>query len=336
MRTPVSIGVMAGLPNAGALLDVLAHSPHADVRWVCSERRRGQAAPGARRGVLQTSRFDDLLCDERVDAVMIVAPVAARYELAAAALEADKHVYVAGVLAQQAREAEELLRAAKGRGRSLVAGDLHWFDPAVAKLADLVRSAELGDVLYLRCERHASEDDLLWGAAAEEVAVILAVLGDEPTSVTALGESYVDLSALDLLDVRLAFATGIVAQVNLSTLDAPAGSRHAVVGSRATAVVERSASLRSPTLTVYPKEVSGKATSSPAAVCPRLADDDPLSGSCDAFLMSARSLTAAGQSRNTVAVLEVLEHIERSLRGGRPIDVAQSSPARELRVVSPR
>ena len=128
-----------------------------------------------------------------------------------------------------------------------------------------------------------------------------------------------------------------MAQVNLSTLDARTGSRHAVVGSRATAVIERSASLRSPTLTVYPKADSAEeAGSTPAVVCPRLTDDDSLRGSCDAFLMSARSLTAAGQSRSAVAVLEVLEHVQSSLRRGRPVDLAQSSPARELRVVSPR
>jgi len=320
----VSVGVIAGLPSSEIVVDVLARSPNADLRWVCSDGRRGHSGVGGRRGILHTTRCSDVLADEQVDAVMIVAPVEDRSSLAAAALDADKHVYVNGLLAQQAADAEELLRTARQRGRVLAGGGVHRFDTGVTKLSELLRSGEMGDVLYLECERRfcAGEEDLLWGCLAEEVEVVLTVLADEPTSVSAQSESYVDPAAPDLLDVRLTFATGILALIRVSGLDARTGTRQAVVGSRATAVFDHSP----PMLTLYPKPDSGEA----AVVCPRLAAGDPLRDSCEAFLTSVRAL-AAVEPGNAVAVLEVLEHIQTSLKRGRTIELSQ--PARELRVV---
>jgi len=49
VRTPVSVGVFAALPSAEPIVDVLARSPNADVRWVCSERRRGQSPVGKKK-----------------------------------------------------------------------------------------------------------------------------------------------------------------------------------------------------------------------------------------------------------------------------------------------
>jgi predicted dehydrogenase len=229
-------------------------------------------------------------------------------ELTAAALDADKHVYVAGLPAQQEGQVQQLLRSARRRGRCLVAADVHRFDPALRKLSELVRAGELGDVLYAESERRVdADDDLLWRVAPEEIALLLSVLGDEPIAVSAHGETYLDVAGPELLDIRLEFATGIVARLWLSALDARAGSRCTVVGARATAVVEPGAS---PCLAVHTKD----ADDAPALLCPRVAGDDPVRKSCEAFLAAVRAVEPAAPGRDVVEVVEVLEQVDRSLK----------------------
>jgi predicted dehydrogenase len=315
VRTPVSVGVVGDLPRAAVLVDALEHLPQAEVRWVCSERRGSEPSP-LRRGIRQTAAFRDLLDDERVDAVMIVAPAVARSELAVSALDADKHVYVAGVPAQTAAQAEHLLRSARRRGRCFFSDDVRRFDSAAGKLADLIRSGELGEVLYVHTEcRVAAVEE----AAAEELALVLRLLRDEPISVAAWRESYVDSAAADLLDIRLTFATGIVARLSLTALDARTGWTYAVVGTRATAVVEDGA------LAVHSKDGS--------VLCPCVPAADAVRRGCESFLAAVRSLDGASQDAEAVKVLEVLDHVQGALRRGASVELAQPKPEPELRVV---
>jgi predicted dehydrogenase len=330
MRTPVAIGVVGDPGSAAALLDALEHLPQADVRWVCSERRSGQT-PAVRRGIRQTTRFAEVLDDERVDAVFVAAQAPMRAQLAASSLDADKHVYVAGVPAQSAGQAEQLVRSARRRGRCLLSGDPWRFDPVVARLVELVRAGELGDVLYVHGDHRAAggDDPLLWSAAPEELAFLLRALGDEPIAVSAGGESYLDATDYDLVELRLAFATGIVARLTLSALDARPGSLHSVVGSLATAVVEQAPGCP-PTLAVHARD--GEA----AVTYPRIPVADSLRRSCEAFLDAVRAPADAIQDLEAITIVDVLEQAQHAL--GRPtaVKLAPARATRELRVVARR
>jgi predicted dehydrogenase len=325
MRTPVSIGIVGDPGPVGALVDAFEHLPQADVRWLCSERP-GSRSSALRHGIRQTTRFADVLEDERVDAVVVAAPAAARTQLAASSLDADKHVYVAGSPAQSAGQAEHLFKSARRRGRCLLCGSLWPFDPVVGKLLEHIRGGDLGEVFYVHGERRIAGDDaLLWSAAPDELAFVLRVLGDEPISVSAEGESYLDTAASDLLDLRLAFATGIVARLTLTTLDARLGSTHSVVGSLGTAVVERAPGCAA-TLAVHTSDRD-------AVVYPRIPAGDPLLRSCEAFLAAVRAPSGAVQDVEAIAIVDVLESAQQALRGAAAVTLAPGHRSRELRVV---
>jgi len=318
MRTPVAVGVVGASARAGMLVEVLEHLPQAQLRWLCSDER----GVGTRSSVRYTGRFADLLADDRLDAVFVAAGAVAAHELTAAALEADKHVYVAGLPGQRSSQVRQLLRTARRRGRCLFTIDLHRFEPAVVKLRELVRAPEFGDVLYVESERRVSEaDDVLWDVAAEDLALVRHLLGDEPVVVSSRGESYLSPSTPELVEIRLEFATGIVARLALSALDARAGSRCTVVGAHATAVLEQPASQA---LSVY-----AKGTDAPAVVCPRLDTGSALMKSCEEFLTGVRSLDGAAPRCDLAEIVDVLEQVERSLRRAPAVEV---SP--DLRIVA--
>jgi predicted dehydrogenase len=140
---------LAGLgywgPNLARNFDDLA-----ELTWLCDLssdllERFGARYPNAR----TTTRFDDLLEDSSLQAVVIATPVPTHYELAHQALAAGKHVFVEKPPALSGGEADELVAHAEERDLVLLPGHLLLYHPGVAKLKELVDSGELGDILYV-------------------------------------------------------------------------------------------------------------------------------------------------------------------------------------------
>ena len=72
--------------------------------------------------VLATEDYSDVLSDPEVDAVLIATPISTHFELAMAAIEAGKHVFVEKPMTASVREAQELLAAAEARNMTLMVG----------------------------------------------------------------------------------------------------------------------------------------------------------------------------------------------------------------------
>jgi predicted dehydrogenase len=340
VRTPVSVGVVVGLDSGRKLARTFAELPQADLRWTCGDRIRLRGDAAGPRGVGQTSAYADLLSDESLDAIVLAVPVAVRYELALAALQADKHVYVAGATATKSEQAHALLREAHRRGRQLVEGHACLFDPAVHRLKALIQAGRLGEIFYVTAERNALEavvgsGELLWSVGADDVALVLDLVGDEPVDVTAVGETYLDGDSPDVLDCRLGFSTGIAAHIHLSALDPRVTARLTVVGSASTAVFDDAAMDRR--LTLFDRtDAAGLAGSEPVAgdvVSPQIPAADPLQLSCEHFLTTVRSSSDESAASGTARVVDVLDALQRSLPRREAMPRATTPRSRELRLV---
>jgi predicted dehydrogenase len=343
VRTPVSVGVVVGLDSGRRLARAFAELPQADLRWTCGDTIRLRADAAGPRG-RQTSAYADLLSDESLDAIVLAVPIAVRYELALAALQADKHVYVAGATATKSEQAHALLRNARHRGRRLVEGYGCLFDPAVRRLKALIQTGRLGEIFYVRAERNALEavfgaGELLWSAGADDVALVLDLVGDEPVDVSAVGETYLDADSPDVLDCRLGFSTGIAVHLHLSALDPRMTARLCVVGSASTAVFDEAA--RDRRLTLFDRTnavgLAGSEAVAGDVVSPQIPAADPLRLSCEHFLTTVRTSSEDPPDGDGARVVDVLEALQGSLprRGaiaGR--STAAASPrSRELRLV---
>jgi predicted dehydrogenase len=186
---------LAGLgywgPNLARNFDDLA-----DLAWLCDVSpglvdRYGARYPNA----ATTDRFDDLLDDRSVQAVVIATPVSTHYDLARRALSAGKHVFVEKPPALTGAEADELVALAEERDLVLLPGHLLLYHPAVAKVRELFESGELGEILYIYGNRQnlgqiRKDENALWSLGAHDLSVILHLIGEEPTEVWARGESF--------------------------------------------------------------------------------------------------------------------------------------------------
>jgi predicted dehydrogenase len=320
-----SVGVV-GLgywgPNLARNFDRL---PGAELRWLCDASEEALERWGATfRTARTTGSVDDLLADEELDAIVVATPVPTHAELATRVLGAGKHCFVEKPLARSEQEAEGVVEAAKAAGKVLMVGHLLEYHPGVERLAELVRSGELGDLHYLYSHRlnlgkHRQDENALWSLGAHDVSVILRLAGEEPYECTAVGESYVKDGVEDVVFAFMRFESGVTAHMHLSWLDPHKERRFTVVGSRRMASFDDMELERK--LTVYDKGFDEKYSSygeyiarSGDVFSPRVSNEEPLSIECRHFLDCVRDgAEPRSGGESGLRVVRVLERLQRSL-----------------------
>src|SRR6266851_4466691 len=130
--------------------------------WGPKHVRNFSELPGARatmvsdldeRRIRAITNYQDLLTSQDVDAVVIVTPVSTHARLAREALLAGKHVLVEKPLAATSKDAEDLMHLADEQGLVLMVGHTFLYNPAVRALLELVQGGDLGEILYVHCQR---------------------------------------------------------------------------------------------------------------------------------------------------------------------------------------
>ncbi len=88
--------------------------------------------------------------DDGVDAVVVASPTFTHARVAAAALQAGKHVLCEKPLASTLEEAQAIQAAARGSSGALLMGFMRRFDAAFARAAERIRAGEIGDPVFVR------------------------------------------------------------------------------------------------------------------------------------------------------------------------------------------
>jgi predicted dehydrogenase len=328
VRTPVTIGIILHEGSDPGLFWAIDQLPQARVAWLC-DRRVHPDDPWRGKFAGRTGRVDDILEDDEVDAVLVLSPDPfVRGEHVARALEADKHVLVGGTIAGTASHAEQLLAEAHHRQRRLASVQRSLFESSTLALRDVVAEGRLGELYYLRAVRHGdgASTASLWSIAAEELARVLHVLADEPVEVTARGDSYAG-PEFDVVSFLLSFATGITAQVEISGLDPRPMSRLALVGSRATAVLDELAPMPLTIYTARGRRGGGDAFS------PRIEQSDADVEACELFVSAIRAQAASAPARESIVLVSVLDALRQSLAMAGAASQPRADTQPELRVI---
>src|SRR5579863_239996 len=105
------------------------------------------------RDVEVSARFDHLLEDPEIEAVVIATPASTHFTLAKQALTAGKAVLVEKPLATSFADAAELVRIARERKSVLMVGHIFEYSRTIAKVADIVRSGDLGEIVHINSVR---------------------------------------------------------------------------------------------------------------------------------------------------------------------------------------
>jgi predicted dehydrogenase len=310
-------------PNLARNFDDLA-----ELTWICDGSAE-QLTPFRRRfpQARATERFEEMLTDEALQAVVIATPVPTHYELAKQALEAGKHVLVEKPPAMRAAEMEELVALAEERDLVLMPGHLLLYHPGVQKLKELIDGGELGEVLCVYGNRQnlgivRANENALWSLGVHDLSVILYLLDEEPEVATAQGRDFLQDGVEDVVFCYLRFPSGKIAHMHLSWLDPHKMRRLTVVGRDKMAVFDDMELERK--VTVYDKAPWKRAetygewqTRSGDIFIPKIATSEPLRLECEHFL---RLVDGDGDrqkvARDGAMVVRALERLTDSLRAG--------------------
>jgi predicted dehydrogenase len=309
-------------PNLARNLD-----EHLDVRltWICDREEQALSRTASRfPDARHTTRFEDLLEDESLQAVAIATPVVTHFELARQALLAGKHVFVEKPLALSSTLGEQLVALAEERGLVLMPGHLLLYHPGVGKLKELVAAGDLGRLLYVYGNRQnlgqiRRDENALWSLGAHDLSVILHLVEEEPIEAWARGESFLNPGVEDVVFCYLRFPSGVVAHMHLSWLDPHKMRRMTVVGDRKMAVFDDMELERK--VTIYDKGPEQRAdtwgewqTRTGDISIPKVPNDEPLRLECEHFV---QLLQGEGDrfaaAREGLAVVRALEQLQASL-----------------------
>ncbi len=187
--------------------------------------------------------FDDVVARDDVDAVVLATPAATHAELAIRALDSGRHVLVEKPLATSVEQGARIVEAAKSASRIAMVGHTFLYSGPVRRLRDLLDAGELGRVQYLYSQRLSLgrirlDCDALWNFAPHDVAIIMYLLGEQPTEVSASGLSFINQGIDDVCFATLRFPSGIGANIHVSWIDPRKTRLLTIVGDRKMAVYD--------------------------------------------------------------------------------------------------
>lgn len=190
--------------------------------------------------------FESLLNDDAIQGVTIATPAHTHHGIAKRFLEAGKDVLVEKPMTMSVAEAEDLQRIAEATGRILMVGHLLMYQPAVRFIHDFIAEGKLGKVFTLHQERAKlgkarSVENALWSLGVHDVAVLLYLVGEKPTDVSAFGHRGLQADIEDDLYLHLAFPSGIKATLHNSWLWPEDSRMLRVIGERGMLVYDEKA-----------------------------------------------------------------------------------------------
>lgn len=187
------------------------------------------------------SDYKELLLDPSIKAVAISTPAVFHYEIAKAALLANKDIFVEKPLALNLQEAQELIHIAQERKRVLMVDHILQFHPAIIKLKELIHRGDLGKLQYIYSNRLnigklRSEENILWSFAPHDISVILSLVEEQPKKVNAFGEDYLQEKVYDTTMTMMSFSNRLRAHIFVSWLHPFKEQKLVVVGDKKMAV----------------------------------------------------------------------------------------------------
>jgi predicted dehydrogenase len=279
--------------------------------------------------IATTMDYTEIVNDPEIDAVVVATPVSSHFEIAHAALEAGKHVFVEKPLTRSVEEGLKLVKRAEEKNLVLMVGHTFVFTAAVNKIKELIESGELGEIYDISTSRvnlgiFQEDINVIWDLAPHDVSIMNYVLGSRPESVSAVGHSYIRPGIEDVAFVTMQYPEKRLANIHVSWLNPSKIRKTTVVGSKKMLVYDDVSSLEK--IRLYDKGVTVQPHYDTFGEfqlsyrygdisIPRLDDAEPLKIECQHFIDCIEKGAAARSSgADGLDVLLVLDAADRSVK----------------------
>lgn len=310
--------------------------PGASLQWLVDANHKNlQRAKGLSEAARLAGELKDALEDKALNAVVIATNSESHHLLAKQSLEAGKHVMVEKPLALTVKDAEELVNIARKKDLVLMTGHLLLYHPAVRYLKELVKSGELGQILYLYSTRVnlgaiRKNENALWSLAPHDISVMLYLMDQNPEKALANGKCFLQKGIEDVVFFSLDFPGGQVAQAQVSWLDPHKIRKFTVVGSKKMATFDDMEATEK--IRIYDKGVNQEKRYGSYDEVLTLRDGDihipyfkmqePLKIEAGHFIECIKEhKKPLSDGQNGLDVVKILEAVSNSLKEGRAVKI---------------
>jgi len=218
-------------PNVVRNLDRLEE---AEVVAVCDK------SPAARRkvakaypGVLVTDNAAEMMSSPEIDAIAVVTPVWTHYELAKAALQSGKHIFVEKPFTSNTAQAQELIELAARKNLKIMVDHTFLFTGAVTKIKQLLQEGALGKLYYYDSTRvnlglFQHDVNVVWDLAPHDLSIIDHLIQQTPEAISATGQTHLN-GHEDVAFITVYFPDKVIAHINVNWLS-PVKVRTTLIG----------------------------------------------------------------------------------------------------------
>ena len=281
-----------------------------------------------------TTDVAKVLTRDAVDAVVIATPTKTHFKLAEQALLEGIHTFVEKPLATSTAECNRLIELAESNDLKLFVGHVFLHSAPVAKLREMVRQDEFGEIYYMSSTRLnlgpvRHDVSALWDLAPHDISIMLDLMGSVPESVNCSGLAYLNGSIHDVCTLNMHFSNNRMGIVHVSWLDPHKKREMTVVGSKKMAIYNDLEPLEK--IRVYDNGVNYQHGARAATgdtygdfqvsyrygdmYCPRILEVEPLKSELANFVECVvEDRTPKTDGRNGLEVVRVIEAADISLR----------------------
>jgi predicted dehydrogenase len=169
-----------------------------------------------------TSDPVELMSSAEIDAIAVVTPVWTHYELAKAALENGKHIFVEKPFTSNTAQAEELINLATKKNLKIMVDHTFLFTGAVRKIRQLLDEDALGKLYYYDSTRvnlglFQHDVNVIWDLAPHDLSIMDHLIGVTPEAMVATGQSHLN-GHEDVAFITLYFPDTMIAHLNVNWL----------------------------------------------------------------------------------------------------------------------
>src|SRR6266568_3345125 len=183
-----------------------------------ARRRMQKAHPG----IAVATEASEILTSADIDAVAVVTPVWTHYELAKAALENGKHVFVEKPFTSNTAQAEELIELAAKKNLKIMVDHTFLFTGAVKKIREFLDEDALGKLYYYDSTRvnlglFQHDVNVIWDLAPHDLSIMDYLIKETPEAIVATGQTHLN-GFEDVAFMTLYFPDKVIAHINVNWL----------------------------------------------------------------------------------------------------------------------
>lgn len=208
----------AGVFGVGALgrhhTRILSTLEGADLVGIYDPRTEAARQVATEHGARVWESFDELA--DQIQVAVLAAPTVLHAELGEKLLARGVHVLVEKPIAASLAEADRMIELAAAKGRVLSVGHVEFHNPAVQALLEAGLEPRFVEIQRLGVFSPRSLDiDVILDLMIHDVQILQALDGTEVAEVRATGVPVLS-ERIDIANARIAFASGMVANVTAS------------------------------------------------------------------------------------------------------------------------